>query len=892
MADAPVGHRLGRWLPDAVRRDLFEPALQDLYIRALVQPERSQNAARRVLLRGRFATAVAALYLTCWWTALVSRSLDVVPSDLPRTSIKERGFLMWNDMRQAIRLLFRERAFAAAAILTLALGIGANVAVFAVVEAVLLRPLPYESAERLVILNHRDERTGLTKDFIALGDLVDIASRHPTLEHVTAFGTGRTTLYGIGEPLIATSLIAEPQLFDAFGLAVLHGRRLAAADARQGAAPVAVMGHEFWRTHFSADPRVIGRRIRIGQVEREIVGIAPPRFKFPAGRATDLIMPFAVPAQAATLRNNAWMLAVGRLKPGASVSQANVALTTIAEQLEREYPRTNPGTRYFATSMRDSLIGDTKKPLTLLLAAVAVVLLIACVNVGNLLLARALGRRHEMALRVALGAGRGRLVGQLLAESLVLAVVAGAAGIALAYVGTPALVALIPQAVRAPGLADVGLNGRVLAYTFGVSVAAALAFGLMSAIAAGRPIASSLTAPARAGLSRRVRRAASSLVVVEIALAVVLLLGAGLILRSFVRLMSVDPGFRVDHVLTIDIALPAAGYQTVESRQAFYQRAFAGVRALPDVQAVGAAAVTPLTGNNWTIPFERTDRPAAAGERPPDVGWQQASGGYFRALQIPLRSGRLFDERDGPTGATTVIVSEAIEKRFFGGESAVGRHVRIGQNQAEIVGVVGDIRRAALTDEPRADMYLPFERQPPTAVTLFVQTATDPARVVVAARQAMRAIEPNLAISEISSMQETAAESVASTRLALWLLGVFAVVAVTLAAVGIYGVMSYVVRQRTREIGTRLALGARPNDILWLVVRGGGVLGLIGVALGLGAGLFAARSLTSILYGIPTWDPRTVTTAAVALVATALVASYLPARRAARTDPARTLTGS
>ena len=796
------------------------------------------------------------------------------------------------DIRHALRVFVRERTFAAAAILTLALGVGANVAVFAVVEAVLLRPLPYDDADGLIVLNHRDERTGLTKDFIALGDLVDMAARQTSLEHLTAFNAGRGTIYGMGEPIVASTLVAEPQFFDAFRLQVLYGRRLNASDAKQGAAPVVVMGHEFWRTHFSSDPSVVGRRIRLGQVDREIVGIAPAGFKFPAWRATDLVLPFVVPAEAATLRNNGWMLAVGRLKPGAELPQVNATLTTIAEQLEREHPRTNPGTRYFARSLRDTLVGDTRKPLALLLAAVVVVLLIACVNVGNLLLARALGRRHEMALRVALGAGRARLAGQLLAESLVLAVVGGLAGIAIASLGMPALVALIPETVRAPGLAEVGLNGRVLGYALGVSIVAALGFGMMSAIAAGRPMAASLTAPARAGLSQRVRRAASALVVVEIALAVMLLLGAGLILRSFVRLMSVDPGFRVDRVMTMDIGLPSAVYPTVEARLAFYQGAFAALRAVPDVQAVGAAAVVPLTGNNWTTPFDRVDRPTAAGERPPDVGWQQASGGYFQALQIPLRSGRLFDDRDGPKSPPAVIVSEAIEKRFFGGESAVGRHLRLGQGQAEIVGVVGDIRRAALTDEPRADMYFPFERQPTNSVTVFVRTATDPWLVYSAARQAMRAIEPNLAITETSSLQETAAESVASTRLALWLLGVFAMVALALAAIGIYGVTSYVVRQRTREIGTRLALGARPGDIRWLIVRGAGVLGMIGVALGLGAGLLAARSLTSILYGIPIWDPRTVAAVAVALVTTAVVASYLPARRASRTDPARTLTGN
>jgi len=892
MADPRFGQRLGRWLPASVRRDLFEPALRDLHIRLLAgyadQPGRAGRLSRRL---ARFAS-LTTLYLACWWAAVFPHRSHVVPSSAPPVPLKERASFMWTDLRHAVRLLFRERTFAAAAILTLALGVGANVAVFAVVEAVLLRPLPYEAAEDLVILNHRDERTGLTKDYIAIGDLIDMAARQSSFESLTGYGAGRSTIYGLGEPVIALSVSLQPEAFDLFRLRVLHGRPLASADARQGAAPVVVLGHELWRTRFGGDPSVVGRRLRIGQLEREVVGIAPPGFKFPAGRATDLIFPFIFSAQAASTRNNGWIFAVGRKKAGVTLEQVNANLTALAEQMERENPRTNQGTRYFGRSMRDALVGDTKRPLTLLLGAVGVVLLIACVNVGNLLLARALGRRHELALRAALGAGRGRLAVQYLAESLVLAVVAGAAGVAIACWGTPALVALVPKAVQAPGLADVGINGRVLAYTLGISILAALGFGLVSALAAGRSRPGSLTAPARAGMSAGARRAASSLVVVEIALAVVLLLGAGLILRSFVRLMSVDPGFNVDRVLIVDLTLPAGQYQQAGTRQGFYQRVFTDLGAVQDVSTVGAAVVVPLTGNNWTVPFERTDRPVGAGDRPPDVGWQLASGGYFQALQIPLRSGRLFDARDGPSAAATVIVSEAIEKRYFSGEPAVGKFLRFGPDRMEIVGVVGDIRRAGLTDEPRADMYLPFEHQPPTSVTLFVKTGSDPLRLQTAVRQALRSIEPNLTTSESSSLQDIAAASVASTRLALSLLVLFALVALALAAVGIYGVTSCLVRQRTREIGTRLALGARPRDIAWLVVSRGGLLGIAGVVIGLGAGLIAARSLTAMLYGIPAWDPRTMTTAAAVLIGTSLAASYVPARRAAKTDPARTLSGN
>jgi putative ABC transport system permease protein len=413
----------------------------------------------------------------------------------------------------------------------------------------------------------------------------------------------------------------------------------------------------------------------------------------------------------------------------------------------------------------------------------------------------------------------------------------------------------------------------------------------MSALAAGKPEASSLTAPARAGVSKRARRAASSLVVAEVALAVVLLFGAGLIVRSFVQVMAVDPGFRIEQVLTIDMTLPAGPYRPMEARQVFYQRVFDALGAVPEVEAVGAAVVTPLTGNAWSVPFERADRPVAVGERPPDVGWQLASGGYFKALEIPLRSGRLFDTRDGPAGSPTVIVSEAIERRFYGTERAVGRRIRLGQREAEIVGVVGDIRRTGLADAPAADMYFAYEFDPAASGTLFLRTTADPFRVQAAVRQTLRSIEPNL-LFKFGGLRQIATQSVATTRFAMWLLGGFALLALTLSAVGIYGVTASLVRQRTREIGMRLALGARPGDIAWLVLSRGALLGVTGATLGLGTGLIAARSLRTLLYGVETWDPRTMALAAFVLVTTSVAASYLPARRAAKTDPARTLTGS
>ena len=493
----------------------------------------------------------------------------------------------------------------------------------------------------------------------------------------------------------------------------------------------------------------------------------------------------------------------------------------------------------------------------MLLAAVALVLLMACANVASLLVARSLGRRQEMAIRVALGAGRRRLVVQLLVESLVLASLSGAAAVLFARWTIPALASLVPASLNLPQLTDVSLDGRCSSSPAALSCCTAVTFSLFSAfgIRLDRML-ESLVSPGRVTSGVAARRASSTLVVVEIALAIVLLTGAGLVLRSFANLLAVDPGFKTAHVLTLDIEVPADRYEPIEARQAFYRRAFEAIGHLPGVEDAGMAAVMPLTGNNWSIGFERAERPVAPGERPPDVGWQSASGGYFRALQIPLRAGRLFSSQDSPSSKPVVIVSEAIQRKYFDGETAVGHTVKAGAVKAEIVGVVGDIRRAALTEEPRADMYFPMEQEPQNATTLFLRSSGRPLDLVAPLRAALRSIEPSIVLREIRTFDSVARESVQVTRLALWLLGLFAVTALALAAVGIYGVMSYAVKQRMREIGTRVALGATPRSILWLVLGQGARLAALGTFIGLDAAWMAGRSVRGLLYGTSPPIPR------------------------------------
>lgn len=888
----PGVRALSRLLPAAIRRDLFAPALADLdYEHAMRMSEATSpmGPARRHIWYG---ASVAWLLIDCLRLAVVDRvvAMGRGPVDPPASPRKERRLMFLRDLRHALRLFVHEPAFAAAVVLTLALGIGANTALFAVVEAVLLRPLPYPDSDRIVLVKHRDAHTGRTKDDLVLGDFVDLSQRQQSFDAFAGYYGYQGALIGEGEPTRVQGVGLTPAAFGILGLQPVMGRAFEAGDARDGAAPVAIVSYELWRTALGSDPAVLSRSIQLGTERRLVVGVAPPGFHFPPGNPTDVIVPIDVPAAVPALRHSGWIYGLGRLKAGVPVERAERELAALSAQLEREFPSENEGAQYYATPLRDALVGDTKRPLLLLLASVGFILLIACANVGNLLLARSLGRQSEMAMRLALGAGRGRLVAQTFTEGLVLAVAGGLVGVLVAWRAAPALAAMMPRAVDVPGLDRVGLNLWVLGFSVVASlVAAAVASGVACVGLVRDADRASLVGQRRTTMSRGARRAASSLVAAEIALAVVLLIGGGLTLRSFARLVAVDPGFSVDGVLTLQVGLAPGRYRDQPARSAAYQRLFAALGALPQVEAVGAAAVTPLTGNNWTAPLVRPEHPLSAGQRPAEVGWQSASGDYFRALRIPLKAGRLFDARDGGDAPPVVIVSDALAERHFPGEDPVGKRIVLEQGTAEIVGRVGDIRRASLSDGPRADLYFPFERQNGNGITLFVRAEGDPLAALPAIRTAIRQVEPDTVLFQVRTLSDIAAASAATSRLAMRLLGGFALIALVLAAVGIYGVVSYSVRRRTRELGTRLALGARRGDIVGLVMREAMTIAGAGLLTGVAAGLVAARGLAYVLYDVPPWDPLAIASAALVLTATTLIASYVPARRASRVDPASTL---
>ncbi|HKB12597.1 MAG TPA: ABC transporter permease [Vicinamibacterales bacterium] len=808
-----------------------------------------------------------------------STSVRSISRRNPMTSLAQ-------DLRYAFRMLRRQPGFAAVTVATLALGIGATTAVFTVVNGVLLRPLAYADPDRLLLL--LNGRPGRISTAFSPPNYRDITTESGVFSVAAAFDGATVTLTGEGDPLRVQSAEVTGGFFATLGVQPRYGRLIDESEIAAGRRSV-VLGDVFWRRQFGGRSDVVGRSLRIDGRLYEVIGIAPPDVTLPG--TPDLWRPLLFsPAQLSDDHRGAqWVGVVGRLKPGIALGQANAALAVVAERLARAYPRVNDGRQMLATPLQERIVSGIRPALLVLLGAVSLVLLIACVNVANLLLARSGGRSREVAVRTAVGAGRGRLIRQFLAESVALGGIGAAAGLLVAWAVTRALVALGPASI--PRLADVAIDGRVLAFAVALALATSVLFGLAPALTTSGASLSRAIAGGRGAIGASSTRTRKVLVAAELALAVVLLIGAALLVRSYERLSAVDPGFASDHVLTFHISLPDVKYTTAASVfdtvSAYLQR----LGGTPGVERAAAVFGLPLDDFTASTSFTRSGEADTADA--PSAGMRVVSPDYFATLKIPLRAGRLFDARDDSQGTEVVLINEEAVRRFWPNQNPLGQQIKVAVRLASgvrsgpktIVGVVGDVKYRGLDLTAPPEIYLPYAQQPVDTLTIALRTRGEPLSLVPTARAALVAIDRDLAIDAVHTMEDLVGRSIAERRFTTLLLAAFATVAVLLAAVGVYGVLAYLVTQRTQEIGVRLAMGAAPGDVVRLFVREGCAVATTGVALGLASALAAARALTSLVFGVTTSDPLTFFGVAAALAIVAVVASYVPARRAARVDP-------
>ncbi|PYS88725.1 MAG: hypothetical protein DMF64_19830 [Acidobacteria bacterium] len=801
---------------------------------------------------------------------------------------------LWQDIRYGWRMLWKSPGFTLIALLTIALGIGANTALFSVVNAVLLRPLPLQQPATLVDVWGTDPQTGATSDAVSFLNFKDVRAQNHVFTNVAAYGNAFATLTGNDAPEALDGLNVSPELFPLLDVQPVLGRAFIAQDEQTGGAAI-VISYELWQRRFGARADIVGQALTLDGKPRTIIGVLPAHFKFPIDDSgnRDFWLPLD-PADEMNAKRGVGHLAVlARLKDGVTLQQAQSEMDIIARRLAEQYPENNTGRGIHLASTYEDTVGDVRPALLVLLGAVGFVLLIACANVANLLLARATRRRREIAVRTTLGATRWRVVRQLLTESLLLSLAGGGAGLLLALWGVDALAGALPDDM--PRGREIALDGRVLAFTLGVAVLTGLVFGLAPALAASRlDVNEALKESGRGtGGGWRRNRVRSLLVVTEIALSLVLLVGAGLLAKSFVRLRATNPGFNPDHVLTLSVALPEAKYETQAERARFFQQLLARTADMPGVAASAAVLPLPFSGDDAHANFEiEGQQSEGAGESPSALSYI-ISPDYLRALSIPLVKGRAFNERDTTEAPRVVLISETLARRFFVGEDPIGRHLILSSfadldkpATCEIVGVVGDVKHAGLDAEAEAAYYLPYQQATLPFMSLVIRgTNGNPTALVAGARASVAQLDQDLPLTDVKPMNEWLAASVAPRRFNMLLLGGFALLALCLATVGIYGVMAYAVAQRTHEIGIRLALGAQVSDVLRLVIRQGMTLTLVGVGTGLAGAHALTRVLSSLLFGVTATDPFVFACVALLLTLVALVACYLPARRATKVDP-------
>jgi putative ABC transport system permease protein len=793
------------------------------------------------------------------------------------------------DLRHSLRLVVKQPGASFIAVLTLALGIGANTAIFSAVDAVLLRPLPYPQPDRLVMVWEKRISEGVLNNVVAPADFLDWSRMNGAFDAMAAYIPITADLTGAGEPARLSCAAVSPPFFDILGTRPILGRNFRAEEASVGQHRVVILSHGLWERRFGSNASIVGQKIVLNGIPHEVVGVLPRTFEFP-DRSLELWAPLALGASPSRVQHSFEVYA--RLKEGVTIERARAEMDRVGAELSTTYPEANRTHGAHVVPLREELTAPARSGLLLLLGAVAFVLLIACVNVANLLLARAASRRREMAVRAALGAGRGRLAGQSLTESLVLGVLGGAAGLLVARWGIGVIRALAPSELPVLGMDRLGLDPRVLLFTLLLSVLTSLLFGLLPAWhLASQDVGGTLKDGSRTagGVRRRIRLA---LVVGEIALASLLLVGAGLTLRSFQTLLKADAGIRTDGVLTTLIVLPNARYSTPDARRAAIADLEQRFAAIPGVRSVGATSHLPLSGQN-----SRTGIAIEGREPTPDTPTRAhprgVTVGYFKTMGITLVSGRLFTAADREGAPLVTIVNETLVRQYIPEGSPIGRRLLMGgtQDWREIVGVVRDVRHWGLDRPVNPEYYMPMRQFVWSSPTFALAVDGDPASVAGAVRAQLRAVDPNLPLAGLRTMEEVAARSVASRRASMLLLAIFGALALVLAAAGIYGVMAHLVALRTSEIGVRMTLGARPADVLTLVLREGLVQATAGLAVGLSAGVLLMRSFEAMLFGVRPADPLTLAAVAVMLLGTALAACLVPAMRAMRVDPVEALRG-
>jgi putative ABC transport system permease protein len=792
-----------------------------------------------------------------------------------------------SDLKYAFRSLRRSPGFVLAAVVTLALGIGANTAIFSVVNAVLLRPLPYHDPNGLVMVWESNERSHHDHNVVNPANYLDWKDRARSFSELASFSWSQLVFTG-DAPENVQGRAVTPNFFEVIGIAPMLGRVFTAQEALPGGPPVIVISEGLWRRRFGGEKAIVGQQVPVAGGTATVIGVMPTALRPMPWGNEEYWEPFRLDPTDRS-RNGRYAMVIGRLKPGVTVAQAHAEMKTIAEGLQREYPDFDTGWSANVVTLSDQVVGASRSALLMLLGAVSLVLLIACANVGNLMLGRATVRSREVAIRTALGAPRWRIARQWLLESVIVAAVGGAVGVVLATWGVELLVRLGPHDI--PRLGEIGLDTRVLATTAVVSFVVGVLFGLPTALGSGdETLAGGLHGGSnRTTADGRAARFRAGLVVAQVSLAVVLLVGAGLLLRSIARLAAIDPGFDPTNLLTVTVDLPSATYPDGVRQSAFFDQLLERVRGLPGVKAASAVSYVPLIPQGAATSFTVVGRPEPAAGQAPVADIRIIEPGYFETMRIPLLRGRALNSADGAAAPPVVMINQTMARQLWPGENPIGQRVKISwwnpEAQPEIVGVVGDVHVATLDGDFKPMIYYPATQSPSGGMTVVIRHSGAVAPVAGQVRAAVRELDPNLPVTELGTMYAKLTQSMSDRRYPMFLLLIFAGLAVALASVGIYGVLSYGVSQRTREIGVRMALGARSEEVLRLVISGGLRLTLIGVVLGAAIAAFAVRTLDKLLYGVPATDPVTFGAVALLLTAVALLACYLPARRAARVDP-------